>query len=115
MSDDFDASESKESDFGDDELCSYLLGSCTDGLDFPEAGISQRQDDSFTFEEYVQLSPRLQNLSNEDILAPTNSKKTCVTVQLVYMKHLCLCKNNMKSDVAEVTESFVGIHIICIT
>ena len=27
------------------------------------------------------------------------------------MKHLCLCKNNMKSDVIEATESFVGIQV----
>ena len=90
---------------------SYLPGSCTDGLDLPEAGISQSQDDSLTVDE-VQLSPgddRLQSLS-KDFLAPTNSKKICVTVQLVYMKHLCLCKNNMKSDVVEATESFVGIQ-----
>ena len=44
-------------------------------------------------------------MSNEDFLAPTNSKITCVTVQLVYM----MCKNNMKSDVIEATESFMGI------
>ena len=41
-SDDFDASEGKESDFGDE---AYLPGSCTDGLDLPGAGISQSQDD----------------------------------------------------------------------
>ena len=95
-SDYFDASEDEESDFGDDELDSYLPGSCTDGLDLPEAGISQSQDDSLTVDE-VQFSPgddRLQSLS-KDFLAPANSKKICVTVQLVYMKHFCLCKNNM--------------------
>ena len=114
MSDDFDASEGEENDFDDDELYSYLPGSCTDGLDLPEAGISQNQDDSLTVEE-VQLSPvdgRLQSLSTEDFLAPTNSKKTCVTVQLVYIKHLCQCKNNMS---VEATESFVGIQFFVYT
>ena len=50
LSDDFDASEGEESDFGDDEVCSYLPESCT------EAGMIQSQDDSVTVEE-VQLSP----------------------------------------------------------
>ena len=82
-------------------------------------GISQSQDDSLTVGE-VQLSPgddRLQSLSNEDFLAPTNSNKTCVTVQLVYMKHLCLCKNNMKSDVFKPQRTlwkFNFFNIMCI-
>ena len=38
LSNDFDATEGKESDFGDDELYSYLSGSCTDGQDLPEQG-----------------------------------------------------------------------------
>ena len=46
LSDDFDSSKGKESDFGDDELYSYLSGSCTDGLDLPEVGISKIKDDS---------------------------------------------------------------------
>ena len=46
LSNDFDASKGEESDFGNDELYSYLPRSCTDGLDLPEAGISQSQDDS---------------------------------------------------------------------
>ena len=100
----FYASKDEQSDFGDDELYSYLPGSCTDVLDLPEPGISQSQDNSLTVGE-VQLSPgydRLQCLSNEDFLAPTNSKKTCDTVQLV-CEASCLCKNNMKSDVVEAT------------
>ena len=75
LSDDFDASKDEQSDFGDDELYSYLPGSCTDGLDLPEAGISQSQDNSLTVEE-VQLSPgddRLQSLSNEDF--PPTARK----------------------------------------
>ena len=65
LSDEFDASEGEESNFEDVELYSYLPGSCTDGLDLPEAGISQSQDDSLTVEK-VQHSPgddRLQRLS----------------------------------------------------
>ena len=91
LRDDFDTSEGKENDYGDDELYSYLSGSCTNGTDIPEAGISQSQDDSLTVEE-VQLSPgdnNLQSMSTEDFLAPINNKKMCVTVQFVYMKHLC--------------------------
>ena len=67
LSDDFDASEGEESGFGDDKLYSYLPGSCTDGLDLPEVGISQSQDNSLTV-AVVQLSSvdgRLQSLSNE--------------------------------------------------
>ena len=44
--------------------------------------ISQSEDETLTVEE-VQLGPaddRLQSLSNEDFLAPTNSKKTCVSL-----------------------------------
>ena len=45
-------------------------------------------------------------MSTEDFLAHTSS-----TVLLVYMKHLCLCKNNMKSDVVETAESFVAYNV----
>ena len=45
LSDDFDGSKGKESDFGDNDLYSYLPGSCTDGLDLPEVGINQSKDD----------------------------------------------------------------------
>ena len=45
----------KESDFGDDELYSYLLGSCTDCPDHPVAWISQSQDDSLTVRKYNYL------------------------------------------------------------
>ena len=35
LNDDFHTSKIEESDFGDDELYSYLPGFCTDGLDLP--------------------------------------------------------------------------------
>ena len=67
LNNDFDTSKGEDSDFGDDELYSYLSV-----LDLPEAGISQSHDDSLTVDE-VQVSPGddwLQSLSNEDFLAP---------------------------------------------
>ena len=39
-----------------------------------------------------------------------NLAKVSHYMVLVYMKFLCLCKKNVKSDVVEATERFVGIQ-----